>query len=140
MLFAKEDWPTRSRASHLYRTVGIPGARRNRPILDRGLADAQTSNTSDWIDGVIEPCRRPGRKHMPTMTSWIDKNGRRKVRGILNVLASQLHIHVAWAKESMHATLASTWPDGLQLSLSDSRRLPRGSSRELRRHELRRRG
>ena len=53
---------------------------------------------------------------------------------------SQLHIHVAWAKESMHATLASTLPDGLQLSLSDSRRLPRGSSRELRRHELRRRG
>ena len=52
----------------------------------------------------------------------------------------QVHIHVAWAKESMHATLASTLPDGLQLSLSDSRRLPRGSSRELHRHELRRRG
>ena len=55
-------------------------------------------------------------------------------------LPSQLHIHVAWAKESIHATLASTWPKGLQLSLSDSRRLPRRSSRELRQHELRRRG
>ena len=76
------------RASHLYPTVGIPGARTvNRPVLDRGLADAQTSNTGDWIDGVIEPCRCPGRKHKPTVTSWIDKNGRRKVRGILNVLA-----------------------------------------------------
>ena len=88
MLFAEEDWPTRSRASHLYPTVGIPGARTvNRPVLDRGLADAQTSNTGDWIDGVIEPCRCPGRKHKPTVTSWIDKHGRRKVRGILKVLA-----------------------------------------------------
>ena len=59
----------------------------NRPVLDRGLADAQTSNTGDWIDGVIEPCRCPGRKHKPTVTSWIDKHGRRKVRGILKVLA-----------------------------------------------------
>ena len=88
MLFAEEDWPTRSRASHLYPTVGIPGARTvNRPVLDRGLADAQTSNTGDWIDGVIEPCRCPGRKRKPTVTSWIDKHGRRKVRGILKVLA-----------------------------------------------------
>ena len=40
---------------------------------------------------------------------------------------SQLHIHVAWASGSMHATQAGTVPvpEGVQLSLdSDSRRLP----------------
>ena len=63
----------------------MPGM--HRLILYRGPADAPTSNTGDWIDGVVEPCRCPSRKHRPTVTSWIDKNGRRKVRGVLNVLA-----------------------------------------------------
>ena len=69
-------------------SIQLPGARTvNRPVLDRGLADAQTSNTGDWIDGVIEHCRCPGRKHRPTVIRWIGKDGRRKTRGIPTVLA-----------------------------------------------------
>ena len=69
-------------------SIQLPGARTvNRPILDRGLADAQTSNTGDWIDGFIEHCRCPGRKHRPTVIRWIGKDGRRTTRGISTVLA-----------------------------------------------------
>ena len=68
-------------------SIQLPGARTvNRPVLDRGLADAQTSNTGDWIDGVID-CRCPGRKHRPTVIRWIGKDGRRKTRVIPTVLA-----------------------------------------------------
>ena len=84
MTFARQDdRPTKGRSSHL----GIPGAcTMSRPILSRGLADPQTSNAGDWIDGVIEPCRCPGRQHKSTVTRWIGKDGRRKVRGIPGAL------------------------------------------------------
>ena len=58
----------------------------NRPVLSPGLADPQTSNAGNWIDNVIEPCRCPGRQHKSTVTRWVGKDGRRKVRGIPGAL------------------------------------------------------
>ena len=66
---------------------GVPGTwAMNRPVVSRGLADPQTSNAGNWVDNVIEPCRRPGRRHTSTVTRWIGKDGRRKVRGIPGAL------------------------------------------------------
>ena len=78
--FADEDWPTRSRASHLHPTPGCP--------------DSESTSIGPWScrrpdeqHRRLEHCRCPGRKHRPTVIRWIGKAGRRKTRGVSTVLA-----------------------------------------------------
>ena len=76
MAFARtEDRPTMGHCSHHDSRVGSSGApTMNLPTIARpDLADSQTSNEGDCIDGDMEPCRCCDTQHESTATHWIGK-------------------------------------------------------------------
>ena len=63
--------------SHRDSRVGSPGAPTMKlpTIVSSDLADSQTSNAGDCIDGVMEPCRCCDTQRESTATRWIGKAG-----------------------------------------------------------------